>query len=97
MTYEQLAHLIKVCCEHADVYEIVVFGSQSVLGAKPIPGSDFTASMEADVFVRGDPDRQILSTSISARARRSTRSTAITHKASALRQRPYRQAGKSGL
>lgn len=57
MTYEQLAHLIKVCCEHADVYEIVVFGSQSVLGAKPNPGPDFTASMEADVFVRDDPDK----------------------------------------
>lgn len=57
MTYEQLTHLIKVCCEHADVYEIVVFGSQSVLGARPDPGPDFTASMEADVFVPGDPDK----------------------------------------
>ncbi|MBV8500476.1 MAG: hypothetical protein JO006_02015 [Paucibacter sp.] len=55
MTFEQLAHLIQVCCEHADVYEIVVFGSQSVLGAKPDPGPEFTASMEADVYVRNDP------------------------------------------
>ncbi|XHS76927.1 DUF6036 family nucleotidyltransferase [Burkholderiaceae bacterium UC74_6] len=57
MTREQLEHIIRACAQITGEYEFVIVGSQSVLGAKPNPRPEFTASMEADIYPLNAPDK----------------------------------------
>ena len=50
-----LEHIIRAATSIADCYDLVVIGSQSILGAYPNAPSELLISMEADVFVFGSP------------------------------------------
>jgi hypothetical protein len=60
MTRPQLEHLIRACAATADVREVVVIGSQSILASFPDPPAELTVSMEADVYPKDAPDRSIV-------------------------------------
>jgi hypothetical protein len=54
MTRQQLEHIIRASAGTADVRDIVVIGSQAILGAFPDAPEELTASMEAAPTAR-DP------------------------------------------
>lgn len=56
MTRGELEHVIRAAGAIADVRELVVIGSQAVLGAHPTAPPELLGSMEADVFVEGSPE-----------------------------------------
>jgi hypothetical protein len=57
MTREQLEHILRASAAITGANEIVVVGSQSILGAFPRPPSPvLTQSVEADVFTFRSPD-----------------------------------------
>jgi hypothetical protein len=60
MKRSELEHLIRAAGAIAEDTEIVVIGSQSVLGQFPDAPLELLASMEADVYPRHLPDRAIL-------------------------------------
>jgi hypothetical protein len=57
MTRSELEHVIRAAGAIADDREIVVIGSQSVLGQFPDAPPALLASMEADVYPRNRPGR----------------------------------------
>jgi hypothetical protein len=57
MTREQLEHVIRAAATIADDDEIVVIGSQAVLGQFPDAPEELCRSMEADVWPRNHPER----------------------------------------
>ncbi len=57
MTRSELEHLIRAAGAVADDREIVIIGSQSVLGQFPHAPPALLASMEADVYPRNHPER----------------------------------------
>jgi len=57
MTRTQLEHVIRAAATIADDDEIVVLGSQSVLGQFPDAPAELRVSDEADVYPRNHPDR----------------------------------------
>ena len=57
MTRDQLEHIIRASARITGEYEFVIVGSQSLLGAKPNPSAEFTASMEADIYPLNAPDK----------------------------------------
>jgi hypothetical protein len=48
----QLEHIIRAAAGNADTNDIVVIGSQAILGAFPDAPSELLVSIEADVFPR---------------------------------------------
>lgn len=56
MRREQLEHLIRAAAAITNEYEIVVVGSQSVLGAVPNAPEDLLLSMEADMYPLHRPE-----------------------------------------
>jgi hypothetical protein len=60
MTRRQLEHIIRAAAATADVRDIVVIGSQALLGAHPAAPTELTESLEADVFPKDDPKRSIV-------------------------------------
>ena len=60
MRREDLEHIIRASAGNADTKEIVVIGSQSILGSVPNPPEELCDSMEADVFPRANPAQSIL-------------------------------------
>jgi len=60
MTRSELEHLIRAAGAIADDREIVVVGSQSVLGQFPRAPAALLASMEADVYPLNRPERSDL-------------------------------------
>ena len=59
MKREQLDHLVAAASAIVGDDEIVVVGSQAVLGEFPDAPEALLVSMEADVYPRGNPDRAI--------------------------------------
>jgi hypothetical protein len=57
MTRAQLEHVIRAAAAVSDDHEIVVIGSQAVLGQFPDAPSEMLVSMEAEVFPRHRPER----------------------------------------
>jgi hypothetical protein len=57
MTRSELEHVIRAAGAIADDREIVVIGSQAVLGQFPDAPPALLASMEADVYPRNRPER----------------------------------------
>ncbi len=57
MTREQLEHVIRAAARIADAREIVVVGSQALLGGFPAAPAELLQSMEADVYPRHHPER----------------------------------------
>jgi len=57
MTREQLEHLIRAAATIADDEEIVVIGSQAILGQFPNAPASMRVSTEADLYPRHFPER----------------------------------------
>lgn len=57
MNRAHLEHLIRAAGAIADDDDLVVIGSQSILGQFPDPPASLTASMEADLYPRHHPER----------------------------------------
>jgi hypothetical protein len=57
MRREQLEHLIRASAHIADDEDIVVVGSQAVLGGHPDAPSSLLTSVDADVYPRTHPER----------------------------------------
>jgi len=57
MTRAELEHVIRAAADIADDEEIVVIGSQSILGQFPDAPASLRASVEADVFPKNRPER----------------------------------------
>lgn len=60
MTRAQLEHVIRAACAVAQDNELIVMGSQAILGQYPDAPADFTVSMEADVLPKNHPERALL-------------------------------------
>jgi hypothetical protein len=60
MTRVQLEHIIRAAGTIADTEDVVVIGSQAVLGQYPDAPPELLVSNEADVFPRADPGRSDL-------------------------------------
>jgi hypothetical protein len=60
MTRHQLEHIIRAAAANADVRDIVVIGSQAILGSYPNGPAELTQSLDADVFPKDAPERSIL-------------------------------------
>jgi hypothetical protein len=56
MQRSDLEHLIRAAAAITNQYEIIVVGSQSILGAEPNPPEELAKSMEADMFPIHRPD-----------------------------------------
>jgi hypothetical protein len=57
MTRQQLEHLIRAASTIADDDEIIVIGSQSILGSHPAAPAELLVSNEADVYPKNHPER----------------------------------------
>ena len=60
MTRRQLEHIIRAAAGNADVRDIVVVGSQAILGRYPDAPPELTESIEADVFPKDAPSQSIV-------------------------------------
>ena len=60
MTRPQLEHVIRAAGAIADTQDVVVIGSQAVLGQFPDAPPELLISTEADLFPRNDPARSDL-------------------------------------
>jgi hypothetical protein len=60
MTRQALEHIIRAAAGTADVRDIVVIGSQAILGSHPHAPAELTESVEADVFPKESPQRSIV-------------------------------------
>ena len=56
MRRSELEHLIRAASAITDQYELMVIGSQSILGAVPVPPDSLQESMEADMYPLHRPD-----------------------------------------
>lgn len=56
MTRDQLEHAIRAACDVADDNELIIFGSQSILGSYPNAPPELRASVEVDVQPRNRPE-----------------------------------------
>lgn len=57
MEREHLEHLIRAAAEVTQEYELMVIGSQSLLGAVPYPPTELKMSMEADMYPLHAPEK----------------------------------------
>ena len=57
MTRDQLEHAIRAACDIAGDTELIIFGSQAILGTWPSPPETLTASIEVDVQPKNRPDK----------------------------------------
>jgi hypothetical protein len=60
MTRQQFEHIIRAAAGTAAVRDVVVIGSQAILGSYPDPPSELTESLKADRFSRDDAQRSIV-------------------------------------
>lgn len=57
MTRQQLEHIIRAAATIANDDDIVVIGSQSILGQFPSAPDELLVSVEADIYPRNHPER----------------------------------------
>lgn len=57
MTRDQLEHAIRAACDVAGDTELIIFGSQAILGTCPSPPEALTASIEVDIQPKNHPER----------------------------------------
>jgi hypothetical protein len=57
MTRAQLEHIIRAAATIADDDELVIVGSQAILGQFPDAPADLLVSVEADVYPKNHPER----------------------------------------
>jgi len=56
MRYDQLEHAIRAACDVAEETEILIFGSQAILGTYPNAPESLRASIEVDVQAKNKPE-----------------------------------------
>jgi hypothetical protein len=56
MTRAQLEHAIRAACDVANDTELIIFGSQAILGEYPDAPADLRASIEVDIQPRNRPE-----------------------------------------
>jgi len=56
MNRDQLEHAIRAACEVAEDTELIIFGSQAILGEHPDAPPDLRASVEVDVQPLNHPE-----------------------------------------
>ena len=56
MTREQLEHAIRAACAVSEDTELLIFGSQAILGEYPDAPADLRASVEVDVQPKNKPE-----------------------------------------
>lgn len=56
MTFEQLQHAIRAACQVADDTEVLIFGSQAILGSYPEAPEDLRTSIEVDIQPKNRPE-----------------------------------------
>lgn len=56
MTREQLEHAIRAACAVSEDTELLIFGSQAILGEYPAAPADLRASVEVDVQSKNKPE-----------------------------------------
>ncbi|MDP2481334.1 MAG: hypothetical protein Q8W51_01495 [Candidatus Palauibacterales bacterium] len=56
MTREQLEHAIRAACDVAKDTDLIIFGSQAILGEHPEAPAELRASVEVDVQPRNRPE-----------------------------------------
>jgi hypothetical protein len=56
MRRQDLEHLIRVSSDITEEYELVVVGSQAILGTDPNPPAALTVSVEADIYPLNRPE-----------------------------------------
>lgn len=56
MTREQLEHAIRAACDVSGDSELIVFGSQAILGEYPQAPAELTTSIEVDVQPKNRPE-----------------------------------------
>ena len=57
MTRAQLEHLIRAAADIGDDDELIVIGSQAILGSLADPPAELCVSVEADLYPRNRPER----------------------------------------
>lgn len=57
MEREQLEHLFRAAAQVTHEYEFIIVGSQAILGPVPNPPQELKASMEADMYPLGAPEK----------------------------------------
>src|SRR2546426_8016629 len=57
MTFDQLEHAIRAACGVSGDSEVLIFGSQAILGQHPDAPPDLRQSLEADIAPKNRPDR----------------------------------------
>jgi len=60
MNRQQLEHVIRAAAANVNTRDIVIVGSQAILGTFPAAPDHLVQSMEADVFPRDAPERSIV-------------------------------------
>lgn len=56
MRYDQLEHAIRAACDVSGDTELLIFGSQAILGSYPDAPETLRASIEVDVQARNRPE-----------------------------------------
>ena len=57
MTRTQLEHIIRAACQITDDRELIIVGSQAILGQFPNPPDELSVSNEVDVYPKNFPER----------------------------------------
>ncbi|HSI58793.1 MAG TPA: hypothetical protein VLA16_14640 [Ideonella sp.] len=65
MNRQELEHLIRAAAAITNEYEIVVVGSQSILGAAPDAPAFLLQSMEADMYPLHHPEPELAQSGVS--------------------------------
>ena len=60
MKRSELEHVIRAAAAILDVQDIVVVGSQSILGTYPVAPAELLESCEADIYPKDDPSRSAI-------------------------------------
>lgn len=60
MTYEQLKHAIRAACDVSGDTELLVFGSQAILGTWPDAPEGVRASIEVDMQAKNLPENTVV-------------------------------------
>lgn len=56
MRYDQLEHAIRAACEVSGDTELLIFGSQAILGSAPTAHEDLRTSIEVDIQAKNFPE-----------------------------------------
>jgi len=59
MRYDQLEHAIRAACEIAEDTELLIFGSQAILGSFPQAPESLRSSIEVDIQPKNNVDKTI--------------------------------------